>query len=659
MTKPQQAALSIVSATAGREAADAQPGGQFVELTGIELAEDHEGPYLEWVTAAGARHAAIATAWNPLYELTGYSAHEATPMLQRIAETVAPMLPLTVLAESWELVDPPYRSEDFGAEAQALWAEHARHLTYDPDQLQDAWLYQARDMARAVVPRLLAYVEAGHMPMWRLTALPDAAALLAGLEPCPVELRRMARAAKQTLPGRRLDLLGRRLLNRITTKGGPCIAFRSEGKDGQPQTYLFQGRWRRIPQEDLRMLAASAFEPPPWVRRADDPPAPWPYTVPAAAGVRGWVETRPQLTVPAEAGGLYQRSTGCTLDTSRLVPLANGILDTATLGLYPHSPDLFAPDTLPVAWDHAAECPAWLEFLASSFEPEGVETLARFLGLALTRNMDYQRMLVVQGATGTGKGTMLRVAEALVGTHQYASSQLHKAGDSFGMEMVKRSTLLLAFPDIRISRRAHNVEAAVGSILELVGQDAMSTNRKHEKQVTERLDARVIMCANVPLPVPDGPGALLRRAVFVPTVRSPSAPDPTLSRRLLGELPGILRWAVAGLQRLRADGAWPEGPAAAEWRARQAAAFRGGDVESWLQRVLEPAGPHEFVTLPRLQAMWAEDQPGDGPLRPGDVLTAIPSAADHLTKDGRLPRRTIGDERVQLVVGVRLRVRDH
>ncbi|MEQ1871804.1 MAG: DUF5906 domain-containing protein, partial [Vicinamibacterales bacterium] len=108
--------------------------------------------------------------------------------------------------------------------------------------------------------------------------------------------------------------------------------------------------------------------------------------------------------------------------------------------------------------------------------------------------------------------------------------------------------------DVRIGGRADMQEIAE-HILRISGEDAVSVARKHRLDYTVRLQTRFVMLTNEVPALFDQSGALAGRFILLQMTRSFfGQEDQGLTDRLLGELPGILLWALDGLARLRDRG---------------------------------------------------------------------------------------------------------
>ena len=91
----------------------------------------------------------------------------------------------------------------------------------------------------------------------------------------------------------------------------------------------------------------------------------------------------------------------------------------------------------------------------------------------------------------------------------------------------------------------------VERLLSISGEDTLTVNRKYRDQWTGKLPARLMLCSNELPHLGDASMAVAGR--FVPLLLTESfygKEDLTLEDELAAELPGILNWALDGLERL-------------------------------------------------------------------------------------------------------------
>jgi putative DNA primase/helicase len=231
----------------------------------------------------------------------------------------------------------------------------------------------------------------------------------------------------------------------------------------------------------------------------------------------------------------------------QFVPLRNGILDVGTGELLPHDPTWFSFTTLPFDYAPAAQCPAFLDFLASVWDGDDdlVRAMRLWMGYVLTSSMSAQKFAVLIGESRAGKSTLARVIEGLVGKRNTVACSLMLFGGDFGLEPVLGKRLAI-FND---AQRLHGTagDIATERIISIVGNDPQPVNRKNRGILTVHLPAKIMLVCNEIPHFVNRRDALTNRMLVFPFRKSfKGKEDLTLHDRLMAELPGILNWALDG-----------------------------------------------------------------------------------------------------------------
>jgi putative DNA primase/helicase len=210
-------------------------------------------------------------------------------------------------------------------------------------------------------------------------------------------------------------------------------------------------------------------------------------------------------------------------------------------------------NSLPYDYDSAAACPQWLQFLAALWpdDRQSIETLQEVLGYLLTSRTDLQKMFFLIGPKRSGKGTIARVIRELLGPSNVAGPTLSSLADQFGLQPLLNKRLAVV-GDARLGGRA-DASVITERLLSITGEDLQTVHRKHQTAVTDRLPVRFLLISNE-LPKLDDASATLPSRMILLRLRESfyGREDHTLTERLLAELPGILNWALDGLERLQA-----------------------------------------------------------------------------------------------------------
>lgn len=239
-----------------------------------------------------------------------------------------------------------------------------------------------------------------------------------------------------------------------------------------------------------------------------------------------------------------------------LVACRNGLLHLPTGTLHENTPRFFTRNGLTFNHDATAPAPArWLAFLESiwSEEPEAIGLLQEVFGYLLIPDTSQQKIFMMVGPSRSGKGTIARVLMELVGRPNVCAPTLASLSDPFGLEPLIGKQLAL-MGDVRLGAKTDHA-AVAENLLRISGEDTVTANRKYKRAWDGRLAVRFFILTNVMPKFADASSALANR--FVPLIMTKSflgEEDVGLTNKLLGELPGILNWAVEGWRRLRERG---------------------------------------------------------------------------------------------------------
>ena len=244
------------------------------------------------------------------------------------------------------------------------------------------------------------------------------------------------------------------------------------------------------------------------------------------------------------------------VEAHQIVAFKNGFLHHPTRTLSPSTDRLFVTSALDFDYTPDAPEPAeWIKFLKSLWpdDPESISTLAEMFGYLLTDDTSQQKMFMLIGPPRCGKGTILRILEALVGYANRVSPSLASLGTQFGLQPLIGKRLAM-ISDARLSGRADQ-QPIVENLLRISGEDAITIDRKNMTAWSGKMPTRFVLASNELPAFSDASSALANR--FMPFKFNTSflgKEDHGLTARLLKELPGIVIWALDGLARLNERG---------------------------------------------------------------------------------------------------------
>lgn len=303
-----------------------------------------------------------------------------------------------------------------------------------------------------------------------------------------------------------------------------------------------------------------------------------------------------------------------------LVPCRNGLLHLPTLELHQPTPVLFNLHALDFDYQpQASEPKHWMAFLRSLWpdDEQAIMTLQEIFGYLLTTDTSQQKVFLLIGPKRSGKGTIARVLTRLLGQANVAGPTLSSLSQQFGLQPLI-GKLLAVIADARLGGRADQAQIAE-RLLSVSGEDALSIPRKHKPDWTGRLSTRFLILTNEMPRLIDTSGALASRFIVL-TLRQSfyGREDTALFDRLSPEMPGILRWAIAGWHRLRQRGRFvqPESSADAVAELEEL----GSPVAAFVRErcVVEPG---RRIETKRLFGAWQEWCTAEGRKSPGTAHT--------------------------------------
>jgi len=315
-----------------------------------------------------------------------------------------------------------------------------------------------------------------------------------------------------------------------------------------------------------------------WIPEDDDAIVQWLYQATEQAIYTGkdskgedktmsWAPTRKKIgdLEHALSRGVLQR----VGEDVRGLILSNGVLEDGQL--LPHSPLRFNLTSLPFAYEPDAVPESWLKFLESSLpgNPSGHAFLQEWFGYVLSGRTDHQMMASLVGQSRSGKGTIVRVLEAMLGAGNTIGVTLTDLASEYGLgDLIGKSLATISEPKWA-SRAAGEV---VEPLLRITGNDSIRANRKYQQPWEGHLSARFMVLSNETPRLINRSGALANRMTHLRfDVSFAGREDIGLEDRLLAELPGILNWSLEGLKRLNEAGHFtkPDSHGAVDARFRE------------------------------------------------------------------------------------------
>jgi putative DNA primase/helicase len=226
--------------------------------------------------------------------------------------------------------------------------------------------------------------------------------------------------------------------------------------------------------------------------------------------------------------------------------------------LVDHHPEFMSTVRVPLDWDPSATCPLFDEFLAAAVPADDLERAWQVLGYLLMSGNPLQRMFMLTGTGGNGKGVYLNVIHGLLGNDNTAAEPLHDLAETrfSAAELHGKLANICGDIDATFLQNTANIK-------KLCGDDRMKGEFKNERQFYFRFWGKAIFSANAIPGTSDSSRGWTRRWEVVPFPYAPTKPDPTLSDRIVAsELPGIAVRAIDALRSLMSAGEFSRGESA-------------------------------------------------------------------------------------------------
>ena len=267
---------------------------------------------------------------------------------------------------------------------------------------------------------------------------------------------------------------------------------------------------------------------------------------------------RSMIDMSKSEPGMTKRASEFDADPM-LLGLANGVLDLRTGQLRAPSPDLLVSKRCNVAFDPTACC-AGFELFMAEVQPDLVtrQFLQRLAGNWLTGDTSMQAFACLFGTGANGKSVFIELLAWLLGDYskKIATEMLmqHKRNPQ------GPSPDIVSLKGVRLAYASETEEGqrfAAARIKELTGGDTLSGRVPYGKaDVCFYPTHKLVIVGNHKPDISDMSHGMWRRIMLVgfeQTIPEASR-DPALLDKLKSEGPGILNWALAGLQAWRHSG---------------------------------------------------------------------------------------------------------
>ena len=310
----------------------------------------------------------------------------------------------------------------------------------------------------------------------------------------------------------------------------------------------------------------------------------------------------------------------------------NCVIDLGENKQLNHDPAFRFMSQLGCEFDPEAEAPRWEQFLEEVVPKESDrKKLQEFAGYTLHHwDLPYHKALFLVGPTASGKSTFLDTINAMLGDGTTASL----TPQQMTSERFAGAELFEKWANIRNDIPKATVENT-GTFKEIVGGDPLKAEKKYQDPFRFEPTAKMLFSANQLPETEVDDEAFYRRILLVPFPETIPVEqrDKKLDDKLQAELPGVLNWAIDGLQRLVDQGGFTAdrspGHTADTWQKW------GDSVSRFASDAVEDAPEDEAIPKSKLYAAYLEYCRQEG----------IPSDTQHSMTSG-LKEEGFQDDRV-------------
>ena len=232
---------------------------------------------------------------------------------------------------------------------------------------------------------------------------------------------------------------------------------------------------------------------------------------------------------------------------SEYINFQNGMLNWETLERVDHDPKYMSVFQLPFAWDPAATCPTYDEWIESVVDSTVIPLLDEVMGVCLHVEVGPSKAPILYGTGRNGKGTFVHLVDEMIPS----SMRSHIPIQDFGAKQFATANL---FGKVMNScgDLSPNAMTDTAMFKQLTGGDTVKGEHKHKKEFYFKNTATMLFSANELPSSPDTTYGYYSRLLIIPFDKvslKDDEIDATLEPRLKAELQGIAVRAVLGLKR--------------------------------------------------------------------------------------------------------------
>jgi hypothetical protein len=227
---------------------------------------------------------------------------------------------------------------------------------------------------------------------------------------------------------------------------------------------------------------------------------------------------------------------------NHLMCFENGVIDLRTGEQHPHSPKHFLTSAIAANYVPSASCPGvFRSFIESAFGEDLLEVLQAVTSMLLDPTAHYGRFVHLIGASGSGKGTMLRLWLEMFGMENTRSiSSFSELETPEGRHHNLTGVRLCVFPDVGGYMRG------LKPYYELVDNGPMSGRALYSPSAYQiKWNTRFVIASVDHLQIENSGDGWDRRVIPLPTKARSGAMNLDLSTQLSEVKGEVISWALS------------------------------------------------------------------------------------------------------------------
>jgi len=236
----------------------------------------------------------------------------------------------------------------------------------------------------------------------------------------------------------------------------------------------------------------------------------------------------------------------------KFINLDNGIYDIKTQKLLAHSPEYFFTWKLPVSYDPACVCENIQRSLQGLLREDDIRLLQEWMGYCLYRDYGLKKAVILVGEQNTGKSTVIKLFEALVGRENVSGVSLDKLTSDKYSTAHLRDKFINLYDDLSYKDVNDN-----GVFKMATGNGLVTGEFKYGDQFHFQNHAKLTFaCNKIPSVKDTHDDAYFGRWMIIEFNRQIEKKDPNIFAKMSTdkELSGLLNFALEGLNRIIEQG---------------------------------------------------------------------------------------------------------